>query len=150
MKTITSFLWFDSRAEEAVDFYLSIFPNGRRGTVTRSNGKVLVVRFELQSQEFIGLNGGPLFPFTEAVSFVVSYETQAEVDTLWEKLSEGGTKSRCGWLKDRFGHSWQIVPTALPELMSDPDPAKANSVLQAMMGMDRILVEELRRAHEAG
>jgi predicted 3-demethylubiquinone-9 3-methyltransferase (glyoxalase superfamily) len=132
MQKITPFLWFDTQAEEAVQFYTSIFKNAKVGKVARygdagpgPKGSVMTATFEIEGQPFIALNGGPLFKFTEAISFVVNCVDQAEVDELWEKLSAGGEKSRCGWLKDRFGVSWQIVPTVLGELMSDPDPAKS-------------------------
>lgn len=145
---ITPFLWFDTQAEEAMDFYLSVFRNGRRLGVTRVDGKVLTVRFELEGQEFVGLNGGPQFHFTEAVSFVVNCETQTDVDDLWEKLSKGGQTSQCGWLKDRYGLSWQIVPTALSTLLSDPDPARAGAVMQALMKMNKLVIADLQRAHD--
>src|SRR5262245_46598941 len=130
---ITPFLWFDGNAEEAMNYYLSVFKTGRILSVSRMNGKVLTVNFELEGQKFIGLNAEPIFKFSEAISFLVSCETQAEVDELWEKLSAGGQKSRCAWLKDRFGLSWQIIPKALGELMSDPDPKKSGAVMQAML-----------------
>ncbi len=145
---ITPFLWFDTQAEEAMEFYLSVFRNGRRLGVTRANGKVLTVRFELEGQEFVGLNGGPQFRFTEAVSFVVNCETQTDVNDLWDALSKGGQKGQCGWLKDRFGVSWQIVPTVLPMLLSDPDPARAGAVMQALRKMDKLVIADLRRAHD--
>ncbi len=149
MKGITPFLWFDDEAEEAVDFYLSVFPRGRKGKVFRSAGKVLTAEFEVQGQSFVALNGGPQFPFTEAVSFVVSCESQAEIDDLWERLSEGGKKVQCGWLKDRYGLSWQIVPADLPEILGGPDPAKSKAAFDALMKMEKIVVEDLRRARDA-
>ncbi len=144
---ITPFLWFDGRAEEAMNFYASIFKDAKVLNVSRRDGKVFTVSFELLGQRFMGLNAEPIFKFTEAVSFFVSVDTQAEVDELWEKLSEGGEKSRCGWLKDKFGLSWQIIPTALGRLMGDPDQQKAQAVFQAMMKMDKIVIADLERAH---
>ena len=148
MPTITPFLWFDSQAEEAMNFYMSIFRNGKVLSVQRIDGQFMAVTFELAGQKLIGLNGGPLFKFTEAVSLFVEVETQEEVDELWEKLSAGGVKSRCGWLKDKYGLSWQIIPKALGKLMSDPDPEKAQAVVQAMLKMDKIVIQDLQKAHE--
>jgi len=148
MPKITPFLWFNDQAEEAMHYYCSIFKSGKVLNVHRASGKVLTVTFELEGQQFMGLNGGPLFKFTEAVSLFVNCETQEEVDELWEKLSAGGEQGRCGWLKDKFGLSWQIIPKALMKLMSDPDPEKSQAVLQAMLKMNKIVVEDLRRAHE--
>lgn len=148
MLTITPFLWFDSQAEEAMNFYISIFKNGKVLSVSRANGKVMSVTFELEGQKFMGLNAGPQFKFTEAISLFVDCETQEEVDELWEKLSEGGEKGRCGWLKDKYGLSWQIIPTALGKLMSDPDPEKSKAVFQAMLKMNKIVIEDLKRAYE--
>ena len=147
MRTITPFLWYDTQAEEAMQFYLSIFKDGKSLNVSRVNGKVLTVSFEMLGQKFIGLNAGPHFKFNEAVSFFVSCDTQEEVDELWEKLSEGGSKGQSGWLKDKYGLSWQIVPKALGELMGDPDPIKSNAVMQAMMKMNRIVIDDLKKAH---
>ena len=154
MQTITPFLWFDDQAEEAMNFYCSIFKNSKVGSVSRypaevsgAPGKVMSVTFRINGQEFMGLNGGPQFPFSEAISFYVSCDTQAEVDELWEKLSAGGEKSRCGWLKDKFGLSWQIIPTALGELLGDPDPEKAQRVMQAMLQMDKIDIQGLKMAY---
>jgi predicted 3-demethylubiquinone-9 3-methyltransferase (glyoxalase superfamily) len=154
MPKITPFLWFDTQAEEAVQFYTAIFKNSKVGKVARygdagpgPKGSVMTASFELDGQPFIALNGGPLFKFTEAISFVVDCADQAEVDAFWEKLSAGGEKSRCGWLKDRFGVSWQIVPTVLGELMSDPDPAKSRRVMQAMLQMAKLDIAALRAAH---
>jgi len=154
MQKISPFLWFDTQAEEAAKFYVSIFKNSKVRNITRygeagpgPEGGVMVVGFELNGQEFIALNGGPQFRFTEAVSFVVNCETQDEVDYYWESLSEGGQKVQCGWLKDRFGLSWQVVPTALGKLMSDPDPEKAGKVMRAMLQMTKIEIEALERAH---
>jgi predicted 3-demethylubiquinone-9 3-methyltransferase (glyoxalase superfamily) len=148
MPKITPFLWFDGQAEEAMNFYISIFKNAKVLSISRANGKVMSVTFELEGQKFMGLNAGPQFKFTEAISLFVDCETQEEVDELWEKLSEGGEKSRCGWLKDRYGLSWQIIPTALGKLMSDPDPEKSKAVGQAMLKMDKIVIEDLKRAYE--
>ena len=155
MQKITPFLWFDNNAEEAMNFYLSIFKNSKVKTVSRYGeagpgpaGTVMTAEFELEGQAFIALNGGPRFQFTEAISFVVNCETQEEVDEFWNKLSEGGEKSRCGWLKDKFGLWWQVVPTILGELMSDKDPEKSKRVMQAMLQMDKIEIEPLKRAHQ--
>ena len=156
MQKITPFLWFDDNAEEAVNFYTSVFKDSKMGGITRygdagpgPKGSVMIATFTLFGQEYIALNGGPIFKFTEAISFVVNCETQEEVDDLWQKLSAGGEKSRCGWLKDKYGLSWQIVPTALPRLMGDPDPAKAKRVTQAMMKMDKIAIAVLQAAYDA-
>jgi predicted 3-demethylubiquinone-9 3-methyltransferase (glyoxalase superfamily) len=155
MQKITPFLWFDNNAEEAMNFYTSIFKNSKVLTVSRypegspgPAGTVMTAEFELEGQEFVLLNGGPRFQFTEAISFVVNCETQEEVDYFWERLSEGGQKSRCGWLKDKFGLWWQVVPILLAELMNDKDPEKSQRVMQAMMKMDKIEIEPLKRAHE--
>ncbi len=147
------FLWFDNNAEEAMDFYTSIFRDSKIVKITRNHGRepsatVLVGTFEIAGQTFMALNGGPLFKFTEAVSFFVNCETQEEVDELWEKLSAGGQKSQCGWLKDKFGLSWQIVPTILGKLLSDSDARKAGRVMQAMMQMTKIDIAALQRAYE--
>jgi predicted 3-demethylubiquinone-9 3-methyltransferase (glyoxalase superfamily) len=152
MQKISPFLWFDDRAEEAAKFYTSIFENSRIVNVTRYDeaaaevsgrpaGTVMTVAFELEGQAFTALNGGPLFRFTEAISFVVSCRTQQEVDEFWEKLSEGGEKGRCGWLKDRYGVSWQIVPTILNELLTDNDPERSRRVLKAVLQMDKLDIE---------
>ena len=157
MQKITPFLWFDNQAEEAVQFYTSIFKNSRIGKITRYDeagekaagrpaGSVMTVEFELEGQEFVALNGGPHFRFTEAISFVVNCKTQAEVDKFWKKLSAGGKKVECGWLKDKYGLSWQIVPTILGELMSDKDTAKSHRVMQAMLKMVKLDIKELKRA----
>jgi len=153
MQKINPFLWFDDEAEEAMNFYISIFKNSRVVSISRygdagpgPKGKVMVASFELEGQKFMALNGGPGFAFSEAISFLVDCETQEEVDYLWEKLCEGGKPSRCGWLKDKFGLSWQIVPSILGQLMSDPDPEKSKRVLQAMMQMVKLDIEGLRRA----
>jgi predicted 3-demethylubiquinone-9 3-methyltransferase (glyoxalase superfamily) len=153
MQKITPFLWFDGRAEEAMNFYVSIFKNSKIGTVSRCGeagpgpkGSVMSATFTLEGQEFMALNGGPMFTFSPAISFFVSCQTQAEIDDLWEKLSAGGEKSRCGWLKDKFGVSWQIIPSALGELLGDKDPAKSRRVMQAMLKMTKIDIEALRQA----
>lgn len=155
MQKITTFLWFDDEAEEAMKFYVSIFKNSKVGSVTRYGegspgpaGKVMTATFELDGQTFMALNGGPQFPFTEAISLFVNCETQREVDELWEKLSEGGEKGQCGWLKDKYGLSWQIVPTALGQLLGDKDPEKAKRVMQAMLQMSKIDIAALERARE--
>jgi predicted 3-demethylubiquinone-9 3-methyltransferase (glyoxalase superfamily) len=161
MNKITPFLWFDKEAEEAAKFYTSIFRNSKIDTVARYEGKevekvagkpdgsVMTVAFELEGQKFTALNGGPVFKFTEAISFVVSCVGQEEVDYFWEKLSDGGQKGQCGWLKDKFGVSWQIVPTALGELMGDPDPEKAKRVMNAMLKMTKIDIAKLEEAYSA-
>jgi predicted 3-demethylubiquinone-9 3-methyltransferase (glyoxalase superfamily) len=153
MQKITPCLWFDTEGEEAAKFYTSVFPNSRIVDVThygsagpRPEGTVMTVSFELDGQRFTALNGGPEFTFTEAISFEVSCETQEEVDAFWSKLSEGGEEGPCGWLKDRFGVSWQIVPTALPRLLADSDREKAQRVMQAMLSMKKIEIEPLERA----
>ena len=154
MQKITPFLWFDNQAEEAMNFYVSIFKNSKVGRVTRygeagpgPKGTVMSATFQLEGQDFFALNGGPLFSFTPAISFFVNCETQQEVDDLWEKLSAGGKKERCGWLKDKYGLSWQIIPTALGEMLGDKDPQKAGRVMQAMMQMGKIEIEGLQRAY---
>ena len=154
MQKITPFLWFDNQAEEAANFYTSIFKNSKIGTVSRygeagpePKGTVMLVTFELEGEEFIALNGGPLFKFTEAISLSVNCQTQEEVDELWEKLSEGGEKGRCGWLKDKYGLSWQINPTVLGEMLNDKDPGKSNRVMRAMLQMDKIDIGKLKQAY---
>lgn len=149
MQKITPFLWFDNNAEDAIQFYVGIFKDSKILNVNRmgDGGAVLTATFQLEGQEFMALNGGPMFKFTEAISLFVSCETQAEVDTLWQKLTEGGEESRCGWLKDKFGLSWQIIPKALGELMGDPDPVKAQRVMQAMLQMNKIDIQTLKAAH---
>jgi predicted 3-demethylubiquinone-9 3-methyltransferase (glyoxalase superfamily) len=153
MQKITPCLWFDTQGEEAARFYTSVFPNSRVLKVThygsagpRPEGTVMTVEFELDGRQFTALNGGPEFTFSEAVSFEVSCEDQEEVDFYWDRLSEGGEQGPCGWLKDRFGLSWQIVPTALPRLLGDADTEKAQRVMAAMLQMRKIDVEELERA----
>ena len=155
MQKITPFLWFDNQAEEAMNFYISVFDNSKIVNVTRYGeagpgpaGAVMTAAFEIAGQEFIALNGGPHFKFTEAVSFSVNCETQEEVDEFWERLSEGGEKGRCGWLKDKYGLSWQINPTALGEMLQDEDAEKAKRVMEAMLQMDKIDIEALKQAYE--
>ena len=149
MKKITPFLWFDTQAEEAMNFYVSVFKNSKVNRVARGpDGKAFTVSFELDGQEFMGLNAGPQFKFNEAVSFFVNCENQAEVDELWAKLTaDGGEESMCGWLKDKYGLSWQIIPKALGELMGDPDPVKSQRVMQAMLQMQKIIVADLESAY---
>ncbi len=153
MQKITPFLWFDGKAEEAMNFYISIFKNSKIGTVSRygeagpgAKGTVMSATFELDGQEFFALNGGPQFTFTPAISFFVNCETQQEIDELWEKLSAGGEKQRCGWLKDKYGVSWQIVPSGLSKLLHDKDAAKAKRVMQAMMQMEKLDINGLQQA----
>src|SRR6266852_8496753 len=152
MQKITPFLWFNDKAEEAMNFYVSIFKNSKVGRVTRygdagpgPKGSVMSATFQLEGQEFFALNGGPQFTFTPAISFFVNCETQQEVDELWGKLSEGGRKDRCGWLQDKYGLSWQIIPSALGRMLQEKDPAKANRVMQAMLQMDKINIERLQQ-----
>lgn len=147
MQKITPFLWFNNNAEEAMRFYTSIFKNSKVGNIMRNGDTVMSVNFQLDGQDFMALNGGPQFKFTEAISLFVTCENQEEVDYFWEKLSEGGEQSRCGWLKDKFGLSWQIVPRILGELLQDKDPKKANNVMNAMLAMDKIDVQMLQRAY---
>lgn len=155
MQKITPFLWFDNNAEEAVNFYLSIFRNSRIVNMSRwgdggpvPKGTVMSVTFELNGQEFMALNGGPTFKFSPAISFFVKCETQQEVDDYWEKLSAGGTKERCGWLKDKYGVSWQIIPDALGKFLQEKDPAKSKRVMNAMLQMDKIDIQGLQKAYE--
>ena len=155
MQKIIPFLWFDGRAEEAANLYTSLIKNSKIGRISRygeagpgSKGTVMSVTFDLNGQEFIALNGGPQFTFTPAISFFVNCETQEEVDELWEKLSEGGKKHNCGWLQDKFGVSWQIVPTILGKLLHDPDPQKSKRVMAAMLQMQKLEIEPLRRSYE--
>ena len=157
MQKITPFLWFNDKAEEAMKFYISIFKNSKVGRVSRygdggprPKGTVMSATFQLEGQEFMALNGGPQFPFTEAISLYVNCTTQNEVDELWEKLSEGGEKGQCGWLKDKYGVSWQIVPTILGELMQDKNPEKARRVTLAMLQMTNLDIEGLKRAYAQG
>jgi len=155
MQKITPFLWFDDKAEEAMNFYVSVFKNSKVVSISRYDeagprpaGSVMTASFVLEGQEFVALNGGPQFTFTPAISFVVNCTTQEEVDELWAKLSAGGKEVQCGWLEDRYGLSWQIVPTVLIELLNDPDPVKTNRVMQAMLQMIKIDIEGLRRAYD--
>ena len=153
MQRITPFLWFNNQAEEAVKFYTSIFKNSKTFAVTRypkgtpgPAGSVMTVKFQLDGQGFIALNGGPIFKFTEAVSFVVNCRTQREIDYYWKKLSAGAKEVQCGWLKDKFGLSWQIVPTILSELVTDKDPAKAERVMRALLKMVKLDIKKLKQA----
>jgi predicted 3-demethylubiquinone-9 3-methyltransferase (glyoxalase superfamily) len=149
MPTITPFLWFDTQAEDAMNFYASIFERAKVISVNRAQGRVMSVQFELEGQAFMALNAGPHFAFNEAVSFFVGCETQAEIDNLWTKLTaDGGAPSRCGWLKDKFGLSWQIVPTVLGRLLSDPDGAKSKRVMDAMLQMTKLDLRQLQHASE--
>lgn len=158
MQKITPFLWFDNQAEEAAMFYTSVFKNSRIGSVARygeegaevsgqPKGSVMTVEFELEGQKFVALNGGPHFTFSPAISFVVNCEAQEEVDELWEKLSEGGEKQRCGWLKDKYGVSWQIIPTDLGRMLQDKDAGKSKRVMNALLQMDKIDIAGLKRAY---
>ncbi|HSB10596.1 MAG TPA: VOC family protein [Blastocatellia bacterium] len=155
MQKITPFLWFDDKAEDAMNFYISIFRNSKVLSVTRygdagpgPKGSIMTAEFQLDGQAFIALNGGPHFKFTEAISFSVNCETQQEVDELWEKLSEGGEKGRCGWLKDKYGLSWQVNPAVLGEMLQDKDPEKAKRVMEAMLQMGKIDIKTLKQAYE--
>ena len=157
MPRITPNLWFDTEAEQAADFYCSVFPDSRVVQVAHypegapgPAGTVMTVAFELDGQPFVGINGGPQFPFTEAVSLQVDCADQAEVDHYWERLGQGGQEGPCGWLKDRYGLSWQVVPTGMDELFADPDPSRAQRAMQAMLGMGKLDVEALRRAADGG
>jgi predicted 3-demethylubiquinone-9 3-methyltransferase (glyoxalase superfamily) len=151
---ISTFLWFDNNAEEAANHYVSIFKNSKILSVTRYGkagpgpaGSVMTCEFELEGLAFVALNGGPVFKFTEAISLVVNCDSQAEVDEMWARLCEGGAPSQCGWLKDKFGLSWQVIPRALVELLQDPDPVKSQRVMQAMMQMSKIDIARLKQAH---
>ena len=155
MQKITPFLWFDKNAEEAVNHYLAIFKNSKINKVLRCGdagpgpkGSILTIAFQLEGQDFIALNGGPIFKFTEAISLSVDCKSQQEVDDLWEKLSDGGQKSQCGWLKDKFGLSWQVVPSVLVEMLQDRDAEKAKRVMAAMMQMSKIDIAILKQAYE--
>ena len=157
MPNITPFLWFDGNAEEAMNFYVSVFPNSKIGSVTRygdggpgPKGKVMTATFQLDGQEFFALNGGPQYTFSPAISFFINCKTQQEVDDLWEKLSEGGEKQRCGWVKDRYGLSWQVIPTILGQLLRDRNPEKSKRVMQAMLQMDKIDIKRLQQAYDQG
>src|SRR5947209_19748692 len=155
MQKITPFLWFDGKAEEAMNFYVSVFKNSKVMSVSRCGeagpgpkGTVMSVTFQLEGQEFFALNGGPQFTFSPAVSFFVNCETQQEVDELWEKLSAGGQQEQCGWLRDKYGLSWQIIPSVLGTMLQDKDPAKAQRVMQAMLQMDKIDIRRLTEAYD--
>jgi len=157
MQKVTTFLWFDNQAEEAANFYVSLFKNSRIVNVSRTGegspgpqGSVTIVTFELDGQEYMALNGGPHHTFNEAISLFVNCESQAEVDTLWTRLTDGGEEGPCGWLKNRYGLSWQIVPTALGEMMSDPDAEKAGRVMNAMLQMKKLDVAALKQAYDNG
>jgi len=161
MQKIIPFLWFDDKAEEAVNFYVSIFKNSKIGSVARyaeagakasgrTEGTVMTVTFQLDGQQFVALNGGPHFKFTEAISFSVDCKTQEEVDELWKKLSEGGEEGPCGWLKDKFGLSWQVVPTVLGEMLQDKDAKKSERVMKAMLQMKKLDIRNLKQAYEQG
>ena len=149
MQKIKPCFWFDHDVEEVMNFYLSIFKDGKVISVHHAGGKVLAVDFVIRDQEVMAINGGPMFKLSEAASLFVSCESQAEVDKYWEKLSAGGEKSRCGWLKDKYGLSWQVIPSALMKLIGDPDPKKANAVMQAMLKMDKIVIADLEKAYRA-
>jgi predicted 3-demethylubiquinone-9 3-methyltransferase (glyoxalase superfamily) len=156
MPKITPFLWFNDQAEEAMNFYVSIFKNSKAGTVTRygdagpgPKGSAMTASFQLDGVDFTALNGGPQFPFTEAVSFVVHCETQQEIDYYWDKLTAGGRPSQCGWLKDKFGLSWRVVPDVLPQLLKDPDPKKSQRVMQVLMQMTKLDIARLQQAAES-
>ncbi len=153
LQKITPNLWFDGQAEEAAEFYVTVFPNGRILSKTHypegspgPAGTVMTVEWELDGHRFVGINGGPQFTFSEAVSFEISCETQEDIDHYWARLSEGGEEGPCGWLKDRFGLSWQVVPTGMDELFADPDPARAQRAMQAMLGMGKLDIAALREA----
>ena len=149
MATITPFLWFDTQAEEAMQFYASVFKNSKIISVNRAQGRVMSVTFELEGQRLMALNAGPPFKFTEAISMFVGCETQQEIDQLWERLTaDGGAPGRCGWLKDKFGLSWQIVPNSLGQMLSGPDPARANQTLNALLGMEKLDMKRLREAYD--
>ena len=158
MQKITPCLWFDDQAEEAVNFYVSLIPNSRVKSVTRygpaaaqaadrPEGMVMTIAFELDGQEFLALNGGPMFTFSPAISFMVNCESQQEIDELWDKLSDGGQTNQCGWLQDRFGVSWQITPTVLPRFLQDKDPEKSERVMEAMLQMEKLDIERLEQAY---
>jgi len=154
MQKISPFLWFDSQAEDAAKFYISVFKNSKILHISRYGkvgpgpaGSVMTVVFQLDGNEFIALNGGPIFKFNEAVSFMVECKTQEELDYYWEKLSRGGEKIQCGWLKDKYGLSWQVIPTILGEMLTDPDPKKSQRVMEAMLQMKKIDIEGLKKAY---
>lgn len=154
MQKITPFLWFNNNAEEAIAFYMSIFKNSKILDSSRYGegmplpaGTLMTASFQLENQRFLALNGGPMFKFTEAISFLVDVTTQEELDHYWNRLLEGGSKQQCGWLKDKYGLSWQIIPEILGKLMADKDPIKAGRVMQAMLKMDKIIIKDLQRAY---
>jgi len=159
MKNITPCLWFDTKAEEAAKFYVSLIKNSKMGSITRYGeegaaasgrpaGSVMTVAFQLNGQDFLALNGGPQFTFSPAISFIVNCDTQEEIDTLWDRLSDGGEKNVCGWLKDRYGVSWQIVPSVLGEMMQDKDAEKSKRVMQALLKMTKLEIKTLKQAYE--
>jgi predicted 3-demethylubiquinone-9 3-methyltransferase (glyoxalase superfamily) len=155
MQKITPFLWFDGNAEEAMNLYVSVFKNSKVVSVTRygeagpgPKGTVMSATFQLEGQQFYALNGGPQYKFTPAISLFVSCKTQKEVDELWNKLSAGGHKDRCGWLQDKYGLSWQIIPSVLGKMLADKDPAKSGRVMKAMLQMDKIDIKKLKQAYE--
>jgi predicted 3-demethylubiquinone-9 3-methyltransferase (glyoxalase superfamily) len=149
MQKITPFLWYNDNAEEAVNFYTSLFKDSKiQSTMPGPGGKVMGLNFQLNGQDFIALNGGPMFKFTEAISLFVNCDTQDEIDFLWDKLSEGGEKSRCGWLKDKYGLSWQIIPPILGELLGDIDRKKAQQAMNAMLQMNKIIIADLQQAFD--
>ena len=159
MQKITPFLWFDDKAEEAVNLYVSVFKNSEITGITRygeagsevagrPKGTIMTIAFQIEGQEFVALNGGPVFTFSPAISFVVNCETQEEVDKLWERLSEGGETEQCGWLRDKYGVSWQIVPTILAEMLQDKNAEKSARVMKAMLQMNKIDIKSLKKAHE--
>ena len=154
MQKITPFLWFDNQAEEAMNFYVSVFRKSKIVSINRygevgpgPKGSVMIAKFQIEGQEFVALNGGPQFKFSQAISFVVTCKTQEEIDSYWEKLSESGEKQPCGWLKDKYGVSWQIVPVVLGEMMNDPDPAKTERVMKALLPMGKIDIKILKQAY---
>lgn len=159
MQKITPCLWFDSKAEEAARFYVSVFKNSKLGNISRygeegakvsgrPKGSVMIVTFQLDGQEFMALNGGPLFKFSEAISFVVNCKTQKEIDGFWEKLSKGGEKGQCGWLKDKYGLSWQVAPTGMDEMLQDKDAGRRERVMKAVLQMRKLDVKRLKQAYE--
>jgi predicted 3-demethylubiquinone-9 3-methyltransferase (glyoxalase superfamily) len=156
-QALTTCLWFDTEGEEAANFYTSVFKDAKMGSISRYGeagprpaGTVITAEFELNGQKFVALNGGPEFRFNESISFQIPCADQDEVDYYWDRLTEGGEESDCGWLKDKYGLSWQVVPTALPELLSDPDPEKAQRAMKAMLSMKKLDIDALRAAHTGG
>jgi predicted 3-demethylubiquinone-9 3-methyltransferase (glyoxalase superfamily) len=155
MQKITPFLWFDNNAEEAMNFYTSVFKNSKKGVITRygkggpgPEGTVMSVTFQIEGLEFFGLNGGPVYKFSPAISLFVDCRSQEEVDLLWDRLAEGGRQDRCGWLTDKFGLSWQIVPTILNEMLRDLDLVKVQRVMEAMLKMDKLIIKDLKEAYD--